>query len=222
MATEPDPKALEKLWQDTRIPPPEMVQLVDKGAFKADAVGHADVTDLLLGHDPCFTWEPMAKDEHGNPIITTDTNGNPAMWIWLTVHGITKPGVGTCLKTAKEPVKELVGDAIRNAAMRFGVALTLWSKTERAAQDSARVPHTSAGGESPGAAEPVAPAPAPPPGPATKLEERRQWCFNKARDLPPDALNTLKQAMAEKGIGMDFSAHTEEQVAWLESKLEPF
>lgn len=91
-----------------------------------------------------------------------------------------------------------------------------------ATQDSARVPHTSAGGESPGAAEPVTPAPAPPPGPSTKLEERRQWCFNEARDLTPDALNTLKQAMAEQGIGMDFSAHTEEQVAWLESKLEPF
>ncbi len=52
-----------------------------------------------------------------------DKAGN--LWIKLTVCGVTRPGVGDG-KTAKE----LIGDAIRNAAMRFGVALDLWAKED--------------------------------------------------------------------------------------------
>ena len=122
---------LGKLHADTRIPPPELVQQVDKGRFVADAVGHADTTDLLLAHDPCWSWEPFALDDKGLPRVVYDAGGHPrAMWIRLTVHGHTRIGVGTCSATAAEPYKELIGDAIRNAAMRFGVALKLWSKSE--------------------------------------------------------------------------------------------
>jgi len=47
------------------------------------------------------------------------------LWIRLTVLGVTRPGVGE----GKNP-KERIGNAIRNAAMRFGVALDLWAKEE--------------------------------------------------------------------------------------------
>lgn len=131
--TDPDNPAelLAKLHRDTRVPPPGLVQQVNKGGFVADAVGHADTTDLLLSHDPCWSWEPFALDDKGNPLVMYDASGRArAMWIRLTVHGHTRIGIGTCSPTASDPYKELIGDAIRNAAMRFGVALSLWSKSE--------------------------------------------------------------------------------------------
>lgn len=92
-----------------------------KGGTTLDYVGHAAVTDRLLAIDPLWSWEPMATDERGLPI--TDSKGN--LWIRLTVCGVTRIGVGD-----GKSAKEVIGDAIRNAAMRFGVALDLWSKEE--------------------------------------------------------------------------------------------
>lgn len=122
--------ALARLHAETRIPDPALVQQINKGAFVADAVGHADITDILLTHDPCWTWEPFARDETGLPKITVDKSGRLAMWGLLTVHGVTRLEVGTCLATSPDPLKELVGDFLRRGAMRFGVALALWSKSE--------------------------------------------------------------------------------------------
>ena len=90
-------------------------------AVHLDYVGHAAVTDRLLTVDPAWTWEPMALTSEGLPAL--DRAGN--LWIRLTVCGVTHVGVGDGMST-----KELVGDAIRNAAMRFGVAIDLWSKEE--------------------------------------------------------------------------------------------
>jgi hypothetical protein len=42
------------------------------------------------------------------------------------------PGYGSCPANQNEAEKVLIGDALRNAAMRFGVALTLWAKGDRA------------------------------------------------------------------------------------------
>jgi len=86
-----------------------------------DFVGHAATTDRLLAVDPGWTWEPMALDDAGLPAL--DRGGN--LWIRLTVCGTTRLGVGD-----GKSAKECIGDAIRNAAMRFGVALDLWSKDE--------------------------------------------------------------------------------------------
>ena len=36
------------------------VQVVDMGKYKADYVGHANVTDRLLEVDPEWTWSPVA------------------------------------------------------------------------------------------------------------------------------------------------------------------
>ena len=83
-----------------------------------DYVGHAAVTDRLLTVDPEWSWEPLALDAQGLPAYQ---NGN--LWIRLTICGTTRLGVGD-----GKSVKEAIGDAIRNAAMRFGVALDLWAK----------------------------------------------------------------------------------------------
>lgn len=95
-----------------------------------DYVGHAAATHLLLDADEKWSWEPLAFNEAGLPRFD-DTGG---LWIKLTVCGVTRLGYGHADakphmdKGSRE--KEMIGDAIRNAAMRFGLALDLWSKAD--------------------------------------------------------------------------------------------
>ena len=90
-----------------------------------DYVGHAALTDRLLDVDPNWTWEPLALDNQGLPAIDKDGG----MWIKLTIKGITRLGYGDAQgKTGGDAMKERIGDALRNAAMRFGAALDLWHK----------------------------------------------------------------------------------------------
>jgi hypothetical protein len=101
--------------------PPKVVGKLPKGNATLDYVGHAAVTDRLLAIDPTWNWQPLAFDEAGLPAFTT----GKGLWIKLTVCGVTRLGFGDGVS-----VKECIGDAIRNAAMRCGVALDLWSKDE--------------------------------------------------------------------------------------------
>lgn len=95
-----------------------------------DYVGHAAATHRLLDADLNWTWEPVAWTPEGLPRF--DALGG--LWIWLTVCGVKRLGYGNATKkdgAASSPGdrdKEVIGDAIRNAAMRFGVALDLWHK----------------------------------------------------------------------------------------------
>jgi hypothetical protein len=90
-----------------------------------DYVGHAALTDRLLDADPAWDWEPLAMSPAGLPVM----DGNGGMWIKLTVCGVTRLGYGhPDSKTGGNAVKEVIGDALRNAAMRFGAALDLWHK----------------------------------------------------------------------------------------------
>lgn len=90
-----------------------------------DYVGHAALTDRLLDTDPGWTWEPLAMSPDGLPVM--DNMGG--MWIKLTVCGVTRLGYGHAGdKTGGDAIKEVIGDALRNAAMRFGAALDLWHK----------------------------------------------------------------------------------------------
>ncbi len=87
-----------------------------------DYVGHAEITDRLLAVDPQWTWEPAAVGADGLPQM-----GHGGLWIRLTVAGVTRIGFGSADgKTGPDAVKEMIGDALRNAAMRFGVGLDLW------------------------------------------------------------------------------------------------
>jgi hypothetical protein len=88
-----------------------------------DYVGHAALTDRLLDADPNWTWEPVTST--GLPEI----DQNKGMWIKLTVCGVTRLGYGHAEgKQGGDAIKEIIGDALRNAAMRFGAALDLWHK----------------------------------------------------------------------------------------------
>lgn len=92
-----------------------------------DYVGHAALTDRLLDTDPAWSWEPAALRD-GLPAF--DNTGG--LWIKLTVCGVTRLGYGhAAVKPNQDPgarEKEVIGDALRNAAMRFGAALDLWHK----------------------------------------------------------------------------------------------
>lgn len=90
-------------------------------------VGHAEATNRLLNVDPAWEWEPVAFDERGLP--QHDQNGG--LWIRLTVCGVTRLGYGNAEgKRGGDAVKEIIGDAIRNAGMRFGMALDLWTSSD--------------------------------------------------------------------------------------------
>lgn len=96
-----------------------------------DYVGHAETTSKLLEADPLWNWEPLAFGPDGLPAF----DGDGGLWIRLTVCGVTRLGYGTAdnssgFKSRGDIRKELIGDAIRNAAMRFGWALNLWAKTD--------------------------------------------------------------------------------------------
>lgn len=90
-----------------------------------DFVGHAALTDRFLDVDPFWTWEPLSVGPDGLPVL--DRNGG--MWIRLTICDVTRLGYGDASgKTGANAVKETIGDALRNAGMRFGAALDLWHK----------------------------------------------------------------------------------------------
>jgi len=107
---------------DLRKPfPKESIGKLPKGGVQLDYVGHAAVTDRLLSVDPNWSWEPFAIGPDGLPALDRANN----LWIRLTICGVTRIGVGD-----GKSAKECIGDAIRNAAMRFGVALDLWAKED--------------------------------------------------------------------------------------------
>lgn len=93
-----------------------------------DYVGHAALTDRLLDADLFWSWEPMAYTEEGLPRF--DVTGG--LWIQLTVRGVARLGYGNAENKSSSDAgareKEVIGDALRNAAMRFGAALDLWHK----------------------------------------------------------------------------------------------
>lgn len=96
-----------------------------KDVVHLDYVGHAALTDRLLDVDLDWDWDPVSYTEKGLPQF--DPNGG--LWIKLTVCGKTRLGYGDADgKTGGNAVKEIIGDALRNAGMRFGMALDLWHK----------------------------------------------------------------------------------------------
>jgi hypothetical protein len=117
---------MSEALQKMRVPfPANQISYLPKGGVKLAYVGHAALTDRLLDVDPMWTWEPLALDSRGLPALD-DVGG---LWIKLTVCGVTRLGYGDAgQKKGGDAMKERIGDALRNAAMRFGAALDLWHK----------------------------------------------------------------------------------------------
>jgi len=125
-------KSSQKEWCD------ECGQLVNIRHIHLSYVGHAAVTDRILNHDLLWSWEPLASDIDGLPLYRPGPSGGETeLWIRLTIAQVTRIGVGVVENGKSDFAKQLISDAIRNGAMRFGIALDLWTKDELESQLSA-------------------------------------------------------------------------------------
>lgn len=128
---------LRSLWQAT---PPELVAQLPRGGVQLDYLGHADTCRLIANVDPLWKWEPDPEfaalwGESG--AVVRDKDGYPLrLFIKLTILNVSRPGIGSVTGGKSDPEKELIGDAIRNAAMRFGVGADLWSKAKGGLDDN--------------------------------------------------------------------------------------
>ena len=118
------------------VPDPSIVGKLPRGGITLDFVGHAEITKILIEIDPNWSWQPVSWTEQGRPAINV-INGMAVMWGELTVLGQTRLGVGSARHDKPDLDKELIGDFLRNAAMRFGISLSLWSKSEWEEQQAA-------------------------------------------------------------------------------------
>ena len=169
---------LEEIIGKYGVPDPKIVGKLPKGGMQLDFVGHADVTKMLIEIDPEWTWEPTAFDVNGLPAYRVE-NGMAHMAGWLTILGVRRLGVGSVMHNKPDLLKELISDFIRNASMRFGVCLSLWTK-----QEWDDVSYTSS-------------TPAPKPAPVAKVEPA------KPSD-PLVSMDNIKRFVdACKGAGLD-------------------
>jgi hypothetical protein len=112
---------------------------VSPAHLHVDFVGHAHITERLLDVDPEWNWEPMGLDSNGLPLL--DEYGG--LWIRLTVDGLTRVGYGDADgRKGGDATKAAISDAIKVAAMRFGVALDLWKKEGADAPETVAKPRS--------------------------------------------------------------------------------
>lgn len=111
------------------VPDPKIVGKRPQGGIQLDYVSHAEITRILIEVDPCWDWEPVAWGPDGLPAVTV-VNGKAHMFGKLTINGVTRMEVGSAPHNKQELYKELVSDFLTRGAMRFGIALSLWSKQD--------------------------------------------------------------------------------------------
>lgn len=108
-------------------------QFMTAGHVHLDYVGHAGITMRLneVLTPAGWNWRPMAYTLAGTPLLS-----DGGMWILLTIGSVTRIGFGDASGKPMTPsaIKEIIGDGIRNAGMRFGIATYLWSKSNAAEQ----------------------------------------------------------------------------------------
>lgn len=121
-------EALRRLAEEWFDPPAEMVETLPKGGVQLRYLSHIWVRKAMQDADPDWYWEPMSYDSHGQPVLERDSQGNPVgFWIWLHLLGTKMPGYGSVEPGKRDAVKELIGDALRNASMRL-IGGQLWVK----------------------------------------------------------------------------------------------
>lgn len=195
---------LEDVLATYGVPDPRIVGKLPKGGTQLDFVGHADVTKMLIEVDPSWTWEPVAFTEDGLPAYRVE-NGMAHMAGWMTVHGVRRLGIGSCLPNKPDLLKELVSDLIRNCGMRYGFCLSLWTKQE---WDDIPSHHAST------------PKPAPSRGmaPVAPLEKKPKTLT----PLSEEQIQQFTKACEDKGVdpkAVASNAGIPEGTPWMESHL---
>jgi hypothetical protein len=196
--------------------------------------------------DPGWTWAPFEFPGTGSLVLN---DGHPVgLWIHLTIGGVSKPGYGSCDKGKPEAMKELIGDAIRNAGLSFGIAWKLWAKGERNGNDSgaansrqqdesfenataAPARQRGAGNGQPANGQAVRPAQAPrPPAAANgEIDEEAQAIADEVHQtLTVDALKALntkareahKLAALIRNPGTGGTGGLGQYITWKKTSLE--
>ena len=126
---EPNAEKLRLVLDKYAVPDPKIVGKLPRGNIKLDYVGHAEITRILTEIDPLWKLEPLKIDDDGLPAYRVE-NGMAHMMGALTLLGHTRLGVGSAPHNKQDLFKELWSDLIRNCSMRFGIAVSLWSKEE--------------------------------------------------------------------------------------------
>jgi len=123
MSEELETSMLKAVLEQYAIPDPKIVGTIPRNGINLAYVSHADITKILIEIDPTWNWQPVAWD-NGRPAIHVE-NGTATMWATLTLLGKSLLGVGSVRADKQDLDKELIGDFLRNASMRFGIALSL-------------------------------------------------------------------------------------------------
>jgi hypothetical protein len=184
------------------VPDPKIVGKLPKGGQQLSFVGHADITKMLIEVDSSWTWEPVAFDTDGLPAYRVE-NGMAHMAGWLTIHGVRRLGIGSVTHNKPDLLKELASDFLRNAAMRFGICLALWTKQEWEDLNThpAPAPAPRQTGQASKPAPKTEPAPSAPVDLDTPLTEDQISAFNKAcvaAEVSP--ITVYKQAKVKFGF----------------------
>ena len=179
---------------------PSQIGKLPRAGIQLDYVGHAQVTARLLEVDPEWSWEPVAFDSDGLPAIVVEQDGRRVLWIRLTIGGVTRLGVGIVGNGKPEVEKELIGDALRNAAMRFGVALDLWAKGDLHGEDNRALPPEPIDWVGLGWND------------QQEHDDSRLLMGERARALPESEQESLKGWIAERGWSLPYSS--DEMVEW--------
>ena len=115
------------------------------------------------------------------------------MWGQMTLNGVTRWAVGSVEAHKPDLDKELVSDFIRNAAMRFGVALGLWMKDTGASAQPRPAPRVTV---QQGETTITKPGNAP--------SDKQLWLFKKllkdAGKLPPLNIDQMDKFEVSRGI----------------------
>lgn len=196
---------LRQVLKDYAVPDPKIVGKLPKGNIQLDFVGHADITRILIEIDPNWRWVPCGWD-NGRPAIHVE-NGMATMWGELQLLGQARLGVGSVRADKADLDKELVSDFLRNAAMRYGICLALWTKQE---WDDLN---------------PDAPRPAPKPTKAAETIERvakKAAAKDGASPLSPEQIAQFRSACEKKELDPDTVARNaglKDGEPWMESHL---
>jgi hypothetical protein len=128
MSEELNTQLLRAVLDQYAVPDPKIVGTIPRNGISLSYVSHADVNRILIEVDPLWSWQPI-EWVNGRPAIHVE-NGTATMWGTLTLLGKSMIGVGSVRADKQDHEKELVGDFLRNASMRFGIAISLWSKQD--------------------------------------------------------------------------------------------
>ena len=194
---------LEDVFAHYGHPDPATVSTISRNGQELAYVGHAEITKALSEIDASWTWEPVLGPD-GLPLIRIQHGLIPrrdreplpqdmaTMWGRLTLNGVTRWAVGSVESHKPDLDKELVSDFLRNAAMRFNIALGLWMKSP-APHPSTQPPQTRP--ERPQSDEPTTNEPM-----ATEAQERALYAMSKKLDRLPPAKGTLTKRQAGQAI----------------------